>query len=522
MRLHQRTILLILSIVSLSGLYAQQNLPSTSVNVFKNGTYFVVKEGKINAPNSKAELLVPGSPLLGTYWFTTTKDYKINKAEFVTDTVKRTRIAQNLNELLQANAGKKVRISYVKGDKETGSFSGVLSSVGKQQDMVKIKAPNNQTLYIAASKITEFIVEENAQEKFEADSLARVAKLYFNKALNAAPLKLSYVNTGINWIPSYSIKILNDKQLQLELKALVENYAEDISGAELTLTVGAPNFRFGRNTDPLAINAISGLQNYSADSRMQTYMFQNAAPVAARGVAIDADFDGAYAEYSQFDATGQKSNDLYFYQLGKVDIPKNAKVSFPIFSSNINYEDLYEVNIGDHVAFASNRQIFNQNEQKFDVYHALRLTNNYNTPLTTAPVFIQDENLNPLAQDQLNYTPVGGKVKIQLAKSPDIVIGNTEEETDRAERAKRVNNNFYSKVTIRGSIKIENLQNKAIQLNTTKGINGLITKASDGGKIQKPGKYAGINSNTSAEWDLKIGAGETKTINYEYEVFVFP
>jgi hypothetical protein len=156
------------------------------------------------------------------------------------------------------------------------------------------------------------------------------------------------------------------------------------------------------------------------------------------------------------------------------------------------------------------------------VYHALRLTNSYNTPLTTAPVFIQDENLNPLAQDQLNYTPVGGKVKIQLAKSPDIVIGNTEEETDRAERAKKVNNNFYSKVTIKGSIKIENLQNKAIQLNATKRINGLITKASDGGKIQKPGKYAGINSNTSAEWDLKIAEGETKTINYEYEVFVFP
>lgn len=507
-----------------SGIFAQQNLPTTSINVFKNGTYFVVKEGKINAPNSKTEILVAGSPLLGTYWFTTTKDYRINRSVFVTDTVKRNREARNLHELVQANSGKKVRISYQKSEKEIGSFSGTLQSLGNQVDLVKIKAPNNQTLYIAGSKITEFIVEDNAQDRFDADSLARVAKLYFNKPLNAAPLKLSYVNMGINWIPSYSIKILNDKQLQLELKALVENIAEDINGADLTLTVGAPNFRFGRAIDPLALNTLLGNQNYgAADGRANTYMFQNAAPVAARGAAMDMAGDiPTYVEYNEFDAQGQKSNDLYFYQLGKVDIPKNSKVSLPIFSSNINYEDLYEVTIGDYVAYASNRQIYNTSEQKFDVHHILRLTNNYTTPLTTAPVFIQDENLNPLAQDQINYTPVGGKVKVQLAKSPDIVVGSTEEEIDKVERARKVNNTFYSRVAIKGNIKIENLQNKAIQLNTTKRVNGTITKASDGGKIQKPGKYSGVNAQTSAEWELKIGPGETRTINYEYEVFVYP
>jgi len=501
--------------------FAQTKMQTTSINVFKNGTYFVVKEGKINAPNAKTDLLVAGNPLLGTFWFTTAKDYKINQVVFVTDTVRKNKTAVDLNDLLLANTGKKIKISYTKSEKEIGTFNGVLMHFNKQSDLIKIKSANNQALYIERSKIIEFIVEESSTEQFQADSLARLAKITFNKSLSNAPLKLTYVNTGINWIPSYSIKIINDKQLQLELKALVENYGEEITDAELTLTVGAPNFRFGSQTDPLAINAISGIGSYALRATANTYMFQNASPAPARGNVV-MDLEEAYVDYSQFDATGQKSNDLYFYQLGKVNMPMSSKSTFPIFSSNINYEDLYEVTLNDYVAYASNRQIYNQNEQKFDVYHALRITNNYTTPLTTAPVFIQDENLNPLAQDQLNYTPVGGKAKIQLAKAIDIVVSNTEEEIEKVERAKKVNNTFYSKVTIKGTIKIENLQGKVIQLNTTKNINGTITKVSEGGKMTKPGKYAGVNSTTNAEWDLKIGAGESKLLTYEYEVYVYP
>ena len=513
----KRVTLLFIAILNSGFVISQTDLQTSSVNVFKNGTYFVVKEGKINAPNAKANILVAGNPLLGTYWFTTTKDYKINKVIFQTDTLNRKKTAQNLHELLLSNAGKKVKIAYTKGEKEVGNFSGVLTEFNKQSGMIKVKNASNHSLYIESSRIIEFVVEENSKETFEADSIARTAEINFNKNLSASPLKLSYVNTGINWIPSYSIKILNDKQLQLELKALVENYAEPIQGADLTLTVGSPNFYFGNQTDPLATHGLTGGNTIVA--RGTDYTFQNVRPAAMKGYAEAED---TYEEFTSFDTEGQKSNDLYFYQLGKVDLPMNSKSSFPIFSSNINYEDLYEVTLNDYVAYVSNRQIYNTSEQKFDVFHALRITNNYTTPLTTAPVFVQDENLNPLAQDQLKYTPVGGKVKIQLAKSPDIVVSNQEEEVEKVERAKKVNNNFYSKVTIKGTVKIENLQNKAIQLNTTKNVNGVLTKASDDGKIQKPGKYAGLNSATNAEWDLKLAAGETKTITYVYEVYVYP
>jgi len=154
------------------------------------------------------------------------------------------------------------------------------------------------------------------------------------------------------------------------------------------------------------------------------------------------------------------------------------------------------------------------------VFHSLKLNNNTTFPFTTAPVFVLDEKLEPLAQDIVNYTPTGGKTKVQLSRAPDVYVSNTEEEKNKVGAAKTIHKVSYSLVTIRGSIPVENLQPKAITLNLTKHINGHITEASDGGDIKKPGKYAGPNPQTHVEWNIKLGANEKKTVTYQYEVYV--
>ena len=52
---------------------------------------------------------------------------------------------------------------------------------------------------------------------------------------------------------------------------------------------------------------------------------------------------------------------------------------------------------------------------------------------------MQDKNLQPLAQDQIKYTPTGAKVKVQLAKATDIQVKMTEEEAGSEEKAKKFN-----------------------------------------------------------------------------------
>ena len=94
---------------------AQSALSPVQVNVFKNGTYFVAKEGNVSAKKGYAVLELPQEPLLGTYWLNTTKETKISRVCFLTDTIKKTKNPQNFNDIFKGSVGNKVRFSYYYG-----------------------------------------------------------------------------------------------------------------------------------------------------------------------------------------------------------------------------------------------------------------------------------------------------------------------------------------------------------------------------------------------------------------------
>ncbi|MFZ5552054.1 MAG: hypothetical protein ACOZCO_02980 [Bacteroidota bacterium] len=503
---------------------AQEKLKATSINIFKNGTYFVAKEGNVNLTDKYCKIQAPSSPLLSTFWLTTTKDIDISRVDFRTDTIKTTRYARNMQELISANKGKKARITYNVNSTQTGNAKGTIENYMKESGIVKFKTAEGSTLYLNTNSIIEFYVDETSSDKLTSDSLARLAKITFSKSKPNADLRLSYMHTGMNWIPSYNVKIIDDKTLQIEMKALIENYSEEITDADLTLTVGAANFKYGTQIDPLALNYLSGGSTYNGYNNYNNnynYQYSNAL-VAPMSEAVGDNVSGvAYNNYNTYTTSGEKTNDLYMYKLGKVSLPMNTKSLFNIFSVNAPYEDLYEVNIYDNINYASNRRITNNEEQLFDVFHSLRITNTSSYPFTTAPVFVQDKNMQPLGQDQVKYTATGAKVKVQIAKATDIRVNCLEEETGKVENAKTYNKNSYRKVMIKGTIKIENRQPKAAQVNVSKAVNGEIKTASNGGKINKSGQYNGINAYSDVEWNISVGANEEKTITYEYEVYVY-
>jgi hypothetical protein len=228
-----------------------------------------------------------------------------------------------------------------------------------------------------------------------------------------------------------------------------------------------------------------------------------------------------YNDYTTYTTEGEKTNDLYMYNLGKVSIPMNSKASFMIFSQKIPYKDVYTVNIGDVINYCSTKYINNDPNRKYNVFHSLKLENTSKNPLTTAPVFILDENLQPLAQDEIKYTPVGGDVSVQLSNAVDVRIKNSEEEVKVVERAKVESKVVYNKVTIKGTIEVNNLQDKKINLNLYKDINAKVIEASHNGVIKKSGRYSGLNPFTQINWEIPVEKNEKVEINYQYEVFVY-
>jgi len=191
-----------------------------------------------------------------------------------------------------------------------------------------------------------------------------------------------------------------------------------------------------------------------------------------------------------------------------------------ICTYNIPYKDVYDVDIYDVVNYSYNSYIGNDPEQKFNVYHSLKLTNTSTNPFTTAPVFVMDEDLQPLAQDQMKYTPVSSTVSVQLSKASDVIVKNSEEEGVKSDVTKKYGRETYMKVTIKGSILVQNLQDKKITLSVSKDLTADVTDVSDSGTIKKTGKYYGLNPYSEISWEVAIGANEKKTITYSYDVWV--
>ncbi|MCX6272990.1 MAG: hypothetical protein NTU44_17600 [Bacteroidetes bacterium] len=491
-------LVILLTGLTLKGI-GQQEMKVTEINVFKNGTYFVVKEGNLPIEDYHSKMELPPSPLMGTFWLTTQKDLTIERLVFMVDTIKKTRLARSITDL-----------------------SGTLADYFTQTNVVKIRTVDGKTVYFPASDVRQLFVDDNPNENMTGDSTAYLARIQFSRNIKDARIKLVYMQPGIQWIPSYNIKILNDKELQIEMKALVENFAEVIKDAQLTLTVGNPNYHYGRTVEPFASPYLTNLGGNAGFNTYTTYQFQNTmAPAAMMNLNTAAETTGkGYADYQEYNTASEKTGDLFMYDLGKVSIPKNSKASFQVFSQKIMYKDVYKASISDVISYYSTHTINNDPERKYDVYHSLKLTNSTKNPFTTAPVFVMDENLRPLAQDEISYTPVSGSVSVNLSKSPDIILKNNEEEKNREEKAKTIDKHTYSKITIKGLIEIQNTLDKKVILNVDKSIIGLITEVSDNGKIISPPRFSGLNPSGRAEWEINLEGNEKKTLSYTYEVYI--
>jgi hypothetical protein len=512
--------------------FSQKELKPKQLNIFKNGTYFVVKEGTVTPKNGIWMMEMKQNPLLATFWLTTTKDAEINRIDYKMDTIKTNRKAVSYIDLINANQGKTVSLTYMQGNNNENlqTISGTIEKFYTNTNMLKFKV-GTDFKFFSATSVIDMTFKENPKDDLKYDSMARVAKVTFGKSKDNTPLKLTYMQTGISWIPSYNIKIVDDKTLQLEMKALIENYSgENMNDVDLTLTVGAANFKYGTQTDPLANMYYTGASagnyaynNYNYNGYNNYNAYQTYSNTLSSGYADESTYGGtpAYNNYQTYSTEGDKTNDLYMYKLGKVSLTMNTKSQFSIFSSNVSYEEVYEVDLYDQINYASTYQITNREEQVNPVFHSLKINNSTTNPFTTAPVFVQDKNLQPLAQDQIKYTPVGSKVKVQLAQSPDVKVKNTEEEITSVEKAKKYNNYYYKKVTIKGEIKVENLQPKSAKINVMKHINGDITEASDSGETKKTGQYTGVNPQSNTEWNVTVGANEKKTLTYSYDVYIY-
>lgn len=489
---------------------AQQPLPLKKITIFKNGSCLLAREGKTAVKDGAARLPIPQEVLFGGYWIGATGGNTIQSLTFKKDRFEKKETAKEFWQYLSGNVGKAVTVSIMAKNNET--ISGKIVGFEKESGIVKLKQDNGKITFLQTANIFQLDFNEEANSSFVQDSALRMVLLKPEKATNELNLQQLSMQAGVNWVPSYLLKIKDEKTARLEMKAVVENGIEDINDAETELVVGSPQMYFGMRRDPITYDYLTTDGASSQEFQQPSQMLSNVAFARMDKVAeAESAFGGS------FSTEGEKSGDLYIYKIGKISLPNRSKGSYPVFASPVEYKHKYEGVIPDKTNYYNSRFIDN-NETNFDVYHSLELRNNTQVPFTTAPVLVVTEKEQFLAQDILKYTPVGGTVDVKLSKAIDIVMRNAEEESQRNDSYKKINSFMYSRVVVKGSINISNLQSKEVTVNVKKLLAGTVLSQSDGGKAVKTGIGYDNNPGSSIAWEIKMPVNSKKTLNYEYEV----
>lgn len=320
---------------------------------------------------------------------------------------------------------------------------------------------------------------------------------------------------------------------------LENNSSEDIKDCQLDLVVGGnPNLFFGNTLDPASAFMANGgpyikqlitsgfTPNTYGGAVLDKYSLSNNAAPATLGFSNTyippADNTRVATEElePEYDATGEKVNNFYYFDAGKVTVKRHGIAIVPVSSNTIPYKTTYDVDINDFTNYAVRRQVqYTEDMFNFDVYQSIKFTNKGTVPLTSASIFLVNEHDKPIAQDQVKYTPAGAEAFIRLQKAIDVLVKSKEDEDKRNDRDFTFRRTAYDRVTLKGTLEVQNYLDKAITLNVKKTVTGQNVDAKEGTFTSR--KVQGNpNSVSSIKWEVALNAGEKKTLTYLYDVYV--
>lgn len=516
-------------------------LKTTKLSVFKNGTFFLKKEGTVKFTDRYGYITVPSDALYGTYWIAPAAGVKMQGLSINVDTVQKDKQCRTFHDLVMANEGKVATMRFLDKYAQTEKTSyrmikGTIISA-QRNGFIRVKTMDAKTLFIPINELYDIEFESNPNEKYKIDTIMKRATIVLdNDAAEAAFTTLS-LQMGITWTPSYYIKLKDDKTAMLTMKGTLENNSsEDIKDCELDLVVGGnPTLFFNNTLDPAS--AYMGGHNYVKQlvttsyntttyggavmdqynittNNASGYKYKVAAEDNTTVAAAPAVFD------EEYDATGEKVANFYYFNAGKVSVKRNGIAIVPVSNVTIPYKTIYDVDITDFAAVAARGTVMEMEEmQPFDVYQSIKFTNKGTVPITSASIFLVNENDKPIAQSQIKYTPAGADAFIKLQKAIDIIARSKDVEDKRKDREFTYKKVTYDKVTLKGTIELQNYLDKAVTLNVKKTLTGEATEAKEGTFTTR--KMSGSpNYTSSLKWEVTVAAGEKKTVTFYYNVFV--
>jgi hypothetical protein len=505
--------------------YMISPLKTTHISIFKNGTYFITKEGEARPDKGLFVVTPPSDALNGTYWLSAGKDNKIKSISVKPDVTRINRPVQSIAEFIQSSTGKNITIVLppVATNGTAREIKGTVLSYIAATQLVKMKTADGRVMICNVENAQEAYGDAGSGESFQQDSIVRMAKVQLENNPSKVNVSTLSLQTGMSWTPSYFLKLTDDNTARLDLKATILNTDDEaIKDASVDLVIGNPQMFYGAKLDDISTDFLNR-QIYHSEPRMQlnaSYLNNAMMQVQSNGAERDEE---AAVEMPIYSADGEKTNDLYYFNLGKLNIEEKSKTIVPLQTTEVTYDDLYELYADDQTNYWSNERVINDPERVIPIFHILKIKNTGTAPFTTGPIFVVDKNEKPLAQDEIKYTATGASVKINLSKALDLNAKNTEDVINTSYEKRILNNHQYTVARISGKLSVTNYQSKAVKVNISKTLTGKVLSAGDGKAESSYRNNSDNNKNliSAIKWEKQIPAKGTVEVSYQYEVLVF-
>ncbi len=542
-------------------------IPVREITVFKDGHAFVDHFGNMLTDDSGNVVLdyLP-APLMGTFWsYSIDKQAKLKSVVSSRAKISKEKTAVNIRELLEANIGADVLIT------EESQYAASILAVPNADDNGNSAENNNRVqspgvvLLRASGGVKVVKIERIKDVTFLSDpKLTRTEEktcdrmtLHLDwagsKPNKSAAVGYAYVQKGIRWIPSYKVTIDGEGNAKVKLQATIINELVDLENVTANLVIGVPGFAFSDLVDPVsfekrAVQLQQQVFRNDFDSNRisnaimsQSFIPNQARPVPvreSRSVDLGPDVPGA-----------GKSEDLFIFTLKNITLKKGERMVLPIQEFALKYEDVYSLDV-PLLPPPEFRRNFNSQQQEElarqqaapKAMHVIRLRNNSEYPLTTAPAMVfHGDRL--LAQGLMTYASPGSYSDLKATTAIDIHVSRSEEEVERKYNSVKWSGDHFTKIDLAGKINITNFFDHPVKLEVSRQVLGNIDTVDNDGQKSKTGfgewdwagSYAGypcwwhwyswpwwwhhFNGFGSAKWNIALEAGQPVELNYTYHYY---
>ena len=518
-------------------------LPKTiAVAAFKNGLAFVIRQGEVPLTGGIGRISPIPMATLGTLWLSTsTPESRLDEVVAYHYSIAGERVIPSIGEILQANAGKTVTISY-QAKEYTGEVVGLRTSTESDPGASTVSAPdanaearssylllrvNKSLLAFPLGGISLATLPEDAVLREHLDRPGQALRFKVKGGGTKEKLTMGYLEHGVGWTPSYLISIADDTHAQITMQAVVTNDAEDIEDADLFFVVGVPNFAYANLPSPMSLQ--QSLVDFMRDAKdnfakKSFGLFSNA--LQGQALALDEREAAPMSLTPSVDElSSAPEEDLFLYNRSGVTLAKGERASYNVFSGNIACEHIYNWEVEDPPRVDPYGNVIN-NPNAPDanladsVWHAIRLKNSTRFPWTSAPALVLSGD-KPVSQDTLSYTPKGASSSLNITVATDVRASHEEREVARQQDLTHRPNYNYELVTVEGKLTVKNYKTKEIRLSATKTLRGIVESQSDEGKAVRLAEgIESDNPKSRLSWGITLKPGEERVVTYRYKIWI--